>query len=95
MDELEILKQEAIDLFKQNKIRKNKSYDRCIENIQNDTNIIRLKRIVKFLSRRNKLNNLEKSIESTKICKDADLKYGTNLYELENKIQKALKNIGG
>lgn len=93
MGELEYLRNKAIELFKKDKIKKDWSYKRCIENIINDTDIVRLERVIKFLEKWDKMNPGEKKKESLKICQDCDKKFGTHLEELELKIQKLAREI--
>jgi hypothetical protein len=93
MGELEYLRNKAIELFKKDKIKKNWSYHRCIENIKNDTNIIRLERVIKFLGKWEKMNPDEKQKEYLKICRECDKRFNTHLEELELKIQKLAREI--
>jgi hypothetical protein len=93
MSELELLRQEAIYLFNKNQMKEGRSYARSIERLENDTDKVRLKRVISFFKRGHKMNPREKAAESLKICRDVDKKFGTNLYELELKTQKALRDI--
>ena len=58
--ELEYLRQKAIFLLTSNDGNKKADHEYEINLIKNDTDVIRLKRVISYLERWNKLNDYEK-----------------------------------